>query len=83
MAVAGVKSTGPKDPTKLRGNQNACGNKANLTTGEFETINWYTLTEEKRDWFRQLYELKPDEGIESPFNMEIVREARMLKRMDK
>jgi hypothetical protein len=79
----GGKSTGPKNSTKLKGNQNAYGNKANLMTGEFEKIDWYTLTETERDWFRQHYGLKPNEGLDSPLDMEMVREGRMFQRMDK
>lgn len=78
----GGKSTGPKNPAKLIGNQNAAGNKAAVTTGEYETITWETLTTQEQDWLRELYQLKPSEILNFPLEMEFIREARMLGRMN-
>lgn len=79
----GGKSTGPKQPSKLIGNQNAIGNKSALTTGEFETITWETLTDDEREWYREQYDLRPNQTVESPLEMEFVRQARMMQRIDK
>lgn len=78
----GGKSTGPKNPSKLLGNQNAAGNKAALTTGEYETITWETLTPQEQEWLRGMYQLKPNEILDFPLEMEFIREARMLGRMN-
>jgi uncharacterized protein YjcR len=79
----GGKSTGPKQPAKLIGNQNAIGNKSALTTGEFETITWETLTDDEREWYREQYDLGPNQTVDSLLEMEFVRQARMVQRMDK
>ncbi|WP_127585098.1 HGGxSTG domain-containing protein [Paenibacillus koleovorans] len=76
----GGKSKGPNNPAKLRGNRNAVGNKAALTTGEYETITWETLTEEEKGYLREQYRLQPDEQIDFPFEMESIRVARMMRR---
>lgn len=78
----GGKSTGPKQPSKLIGNQNAFGNKGKLTTGEYETITWERLAEQEREWIRQYYNLKPNEKVTESLEMEFVRQARMMNRMN-
>ncbi|AMA73475.1 HGGxSTG domain-containing protein [Aneurinibacillus thermoaerophilus] len=76
----GGKSTGPKDRKKLCRNQNAAGNKARVTTGEYETITWETLTAQEQNKLRQHYGLQPYQRINNPYVMEDVRIARMLQR---
>nr|WP_147423852.1 hypothetical protein [Cohnella endophytica] len=78
----GGKSTGPKQPDKLKGIQNALGNKGRLITGEYETITWERLEDWEREHIRQYYGLKSDAQVKEPFEMEFVRQARMLQRMN-
>jgi uncharacterized protein YjcR len=78
----GGKSTGPKQPDKLKGNQNAVGNKSKLLTGEFETITWERLEDGERDFLRQYYNLQPHEKINEPLEMAFVRQGRMMNRMN-
>lgn len=79
----GGKSTGPRNPSKLQGNRNAAGNKARLTTGEFETITWDTLNKEEQQFLREQYNLKIHEVLNEPLEMEFIRQARMLKRTNR
>jgi uncharacterized protein YjcR len=78
----GGKSTGPKLPSKLRGNQNAVGNKGRLKTGEFETITWERLEDWEKESVRIFYGLKPDDKVLEPLEMEFIRQARMMRRMN-
>ncbi|WP_138494518.1 HGGxSTG domain-containing protein [Paenibacillus pinistramenti] len=78
----GGKSTGPKQPDKLKGNQNAIGNKSKLSTGEYETITWGRLEDWERESIRQYYGMKPDERVTEPLEIEFVRRARMMQRMN-
>lgn len=83
----GGKSTGPKDIEKLKGNKNAVGNKARLTTGEFEKINWNTLKDIEKEWCKQPYCLGPyavREEIDmlTPLETERIRGIRMIVRLN-
>ncbi|MDG0814216.1 HGGxSTG domain-containing protein [Cohnella rhizosphaerae] len=78
----GGKSTGPKQPDKLKGNQNAIGNKGRLVTGEYESITWERLEEWEQDYIRRLYCLGPNEQVTESLEMEFIRQARMLRRMN-
>lgn len=76
----GGKSTGPKDRKKLCRNKNAAGNKARITTGEYETITWEKLTAQEQNKLRQRHSLQPHQRINNPYVMEDVRLARMMRR---
>ncbi|WP_275667928.1 HGGxSTG domain-containing protein [Paenibacillus oryzisoli] len=78
----GGKSKGPNNPAKLHGNLNAVGNKSKLSTGEFEIITWDRLTDTEKEWLTEQYRLKPNEFIDDPLEMEFIRVARMLGRMN-
>ncbi|RTE11196.1 HGGxSTG domain-containing protein [Paenibacillus whitsoniae] len=77
----GGKSTGPNNPAKLQGNQNAVGNKSKLSTGEFEIITWDRLADTEKEWLTEQYGLEPCEYIDHPLEMAFIRVARMLGRM--
>lgn len=78
----GGKSAGPKQPSKLKGNQNAVGNKGRLMTGEYEKITWERLEDWEKESIRQYYGLKLNERVTEPLEMEFIRQARMMQRMN-
>jgi hypothetical protein len=79
----GGKSKGPLNPKLLKRNKNATGNKARLITGEYETITWATLTDFEREHIRKQYQLQPYEELDSPLEMEYIREARMIAKSNR
>lgn len=78
----GGKSTGPKHLERLKGNKHAVGNKGRLTTGEYECITWERLEEREQEYLRQYFNLQPGDQITEKLEMEFVRQARMLQRMN-
>lgn len=76
----GGKSKGPLNPVLLKGNKNVVGNKSRLITGQYETITWATLTDFEREYLRKQYQLQPYEELNSPLEMEFIREARMIEK---
>lgn len=72
----GGKSTGPKDPAKLKGNTNA------LKHGLYETIWLDTLKDEERELFAQVA-TDPTAQIENEFRLCDIRIRRMMQRIRK
>ena len=70
----GGKSTGPKDPTKLKGNKNA------LKHGLYETIWMDTLTEEERELY-EMVSTDPNVQVDSEYRLSALRIRRMLWRI--
>ncbi|NUU59599.1 HGGxSTG domain-containing protein [Paenibacillus agri] len=70
----GGKSTGPKDPAKLKGNKNA------LKHGLYETIWLDTLTEEERELYHQV-STDPNVQVDSEYRLSELRIRRMLQRI--
>ncbi len=70
----GGKSTGPKDPAKLKGNKNA------LKHGLYETIWLDTLTDEERELFAQVA-TDPKAQVENEFRLCDIRIRRMMQRI--
>lgn len=71
----GGKSTGPKDPNKLKGNKNA------LKHGLYETIWLDTLTEEEQELFAQV-STDPTAQVENRFKLSEIRIRRMMHRIN-
>lgn len=69
----GGKSTGAKQKASLIGSQHAVGNKSKLLIREYET---------EQEHIRQFYELQPNERVMDEMDLEDVRMARMMKRMN-
>lgn len=70
----GGKSTGPKDPSKLKGNKNA------LKHGLYETIWEDTLTDEERELLAHV-STDPKAQVESELKLSEVRILRMMRRI--
>ncbi|MBN3524082.1 HGGxSTG domain-containing protein [Paenibacillus apiarius] len=70
----GGKSTGPKDPAKLKGNKNA------LKHGLYETIWMDTLTEAERELYQQV-STDPNVQVDSEYRLSALRIRRMLWRI--
>ncbi|BCJ87678.1 HGGxSTG domain-containing protein [Effusibacillus dendaii] len=70
----GGKSTGPKDPSKLKANTNA------LKHGLYETIWLDTLTDEERELFAQVA-TDPKAQVENEFRLCEIRIRRMMQRI--
>ncbi|WP_409176444.1 HGGxSTG domain-containing protein [Brevibacillus fortis] len=70
----GGKSTGPKNPSKLKGNKNA------LKHGLYETIWEDTLTEEERELLAQV-STDPKAQVESELKLSEIRILRMMRRI--
>ncbi|MFS0556354.1 HGGxSTG domain-containing protein [Brevibacillus sp. 179-C9.3 HS] len=71
----GGKSTGPKDPNKLKGNKNA------LKHGLYETIWLDTLTDEEKELF-DLVSTDPTVQVENRFKLSEIRIRRMMHRIN-
>lgn len=71
----GGKSTGPRDPNKLRGNKNA------LKHGMYETIWLDTLTEEEQELFAQV-STDPTTQVKNRFKLSEIRIRRMMNRIN-
>ncbi|WP_281869514.1 HGGxSTG domain-containing protein [Brevibacillus parabrevis] len=71
----GGKSTGPKNPSKLKGNKNA------LKHGLYETIWLDTLTEEEQELFAQV-STDPTSQVENRFKLSEIRIRRMMNRIN-
>ncbi|MDR4997405.1 HGGxSTG domain-containing protein [Brevibacillus parabrevis] len=70
----GGKSTGPKDPSKLKGNKNA------LKHGLYETIWEDTLTDEERELLAHV-STDPKAQVESELKLSEIRILRMMRRI--
>ncbi|GEB35935.1 HGGxSTG domain-containing protein [Brevibacillus parabrevis] len=70
----GGKSTGPKDPSKLKGNKNA------LKHGLYEMIWEDTLTDEERELLAHV-STDPKAQVESELKLSEVRILRMMRRI--
>ncbi|MGR6545234.1 HGGxSTG domain-containing protein [Paenibacillus tundrae] len=70
----GGKSTGPKDPAKLKGNKNA------LKHGLYETIWMDTITDEEREMYHQV-STDPNVQADSEYRLSELRIRRMLLRI--
>lgn len=72
----GGKSTGPTDPSKLIGNQNA------FKTGEYSSILQDGMTEEERALFETSIELDKYKALVEELKLITIRERRMLIRLN-
>ncbi|GIP39029.1 hypothetical protein J31TS4_23090 [Paenibacillus sp. J31TS4] len=71
----GGKSTGPKDPSKLKGNKNA------LKHGLYEAIWADTLTNEEQELFDQV-STDPTAQVGNRFKLSEIRIRRMMQRIN-